>query len=160
MTNADPPFSGPALPESPNDLAWLAELVRVAADEPISRAQVVDYLGQPTGVDSFNPSRQLVRAHSPFLAKVTIYPLPHIRIDLAVDLEFAEGSRPGRSAMASALGPLAPMARAPDDFHSGQKLSLYRRGKHGTARVFVELDPKNDTQVRSVHVDVDGVARE
>lgn len=153
------PFSGPALPRDPNDLTWLTELVRVAADEPISRAQLLDYLGQPAGVDSFNPSRQRVKAHSPYLGGVSVYALAHVGIDVAVDMEFVEGSRPARAAVQNALGPLASMPRSPDDFHSGQKLSHYRRGKHGTARVFVELDPRNDAQVRSVHVDVDGVAR-
>lgn len=156
---APSPFAGPATQRNPVDLAWLTELVRVLADEPATREQVGAYLGKDAGPDMQHPNGRLIRGHSPYFEKASVYPLPHLKIEVAVDISLAANSRPNRSAIGSVLSPLEAMPRAPDDFSSGPKLAHYRKGKHGTARVFVELDPKNQNEVRSIHVDVDGVGQ-
>lgn len=151
------PFAGPAMQKNPNDLGWLSELIRVLADEPATREHVSAYLGTDAGADMQHVGGRLVRGHSPYFEKVAVYQMPHVHIEVALDIAFAANSRPGRSAIQSAVGPLQSLPRAPDDISSGAKLAHYREGKHGRARVFIELDPKNETQVASIHVDVDGV---
>lgn len=50
------------------------------------------------------------------------------------------------------VGPTTPMARNPDDFHSGEQRAAYvtRAGK--TIRVFTELQKGDATRIRSVTV--------
>jgi hypothetical protein len=103
--------------------------------------------------------RHVESRRSQHLDSVKVYPLAHIRIEVAMDISFAKDGRPSRGTMQSATGPLQAMPRAPDDFSSGPKLAYYEKGAYGTVRVFVELDKANDTQVAAVHVDVDGVVR-
>ncbi len=151
------PFPSRANPASPDDVGWLAELVHTLANVAVSRAELVAFLGEPAGSDMWDEKRELVRPLSPLIESAVVYPLSHIGIDVAVDLQFQEGSALLRESVERALGELRAMPRAPDDFSSGPKLAYRREGAHGTARVFVELHPSDETRVRSIHLDVDGV---
>jgi hypothetical protein len=152
-------FATRASPRDAGDLAWLGELARVLASRPVTRDEVIAYLGRDDGPSPNDSRRRRVRPHSAHLAMVEVYPLAHIQIDVALDIEFQASSRPARSAMEQALGALRSMPRSPDDFSSGEKLAHYVNGTYATARVFVELDRKDPSRVAKVHVDADGVKR-
>ncbi|MFO0570836.1 MAG: hypothetical protein U0263_34685 [Polyangiaceae bacterium] len=152
------PFSEPATPKNPADLSWLTHLVKTLAKEPATREHVSEFIGKDAGADTTGAGYRRVKAHSPYLEKVLVYPMPHLRIEVAMDMTFATNSRPGRSAIESALGPLQSMPAAPDAKGAGPKFAAYEKGTRGTVRVFVEFDRANPTQVASVHVDVDGAS--
>ena len=150
-------LTGTASPRNPNDLEWLTTLVQTLANQAVTRDEVIAYLGEDAGPSPNDSKRRRVRAHSPYVESVEVFSLPHVKIDVALDLRFKSGSEPGRSAMEQAVGALGFMPRAPGDFSSGTKLSHYERGSHGTTRVFVELAKNDETRVVGLHIDVDGV---
>lgn len=150
------PFSEPAMQKHPNDFAWLTKLVDTLANQPATREDVIAYLGQDGGPDPLNSGRRNVAPRSPYLSKVTVYGLPHIKIEVAMDIVFGN-EKPTRSVLQSALGPLQSMPAKPDAIGSGPSFAYYKEGKRGTVRVFIEFDAKNDQKAVSLHVDVDGV---
>ena len=154
LTPAAPsPLGEPATQKDAGDLAWLTRLVKVLAEKPATRADVIAYLGSDGGAADRG------RRVTPRLSSITdivVYSLDHISIDVALDLGFA-GTKPTRAAAQAALGPLRPVPRNPDDFHSGPRLSFYKEGAHGTVRVFLELDRGDANRVAKLHLDVDGV---
>jgi len=153
----DGPFSEPAYPRNPSDLGWLSHLVETLSKKPVTRDQVIAFLGQDGGADTASAGRRKVSPRTQYFENVVVYPMPHVKIDVALDVRFAKNGRPSRSTIGSVFGDLQAMPRAPDSQGSGPKLAHYEKGPHATVRVFVELDPADQTRVASVHVDVDGV---
>lgn len=140
----------------PNDFAWLTKLVDTLANQPATRDDVIAYLGQDGGGDTSRAGARNVKPRSPYLSKVTVYALSHIKIEVAMDIVFGN-DKPTRSVLQSALGPLQSMPAKPDAIGSGPSFAYYKEGTRGTVRVFVEFDAKNDQKAVSLHVDVDGV---
>jgi hypothetical protein len=150
------PFSEAAVQKHPNDFSWLTKMVDTLANQPATREDVIAYLGQDGGADPLNSGRRNVKPRSPYLSKVTVYGLPHIKIEVAMDIVFGN-DKPTRSVLQSALGPLQSMPAKPDAIGSGPSFAYYKEGTRGTVRVFIEFDAKNDQKAVSLHVDVDGV---
>lgn len=142
--------------KNPNDFGWLTQMVDTLANQPATRDDVIAYLGQDGGADTSRAGARVVKARSPYLSKVTVYGMPHIKIEVAMDIVFGN-DKPTRSVLQSALGPLQSMPAKPDALGSGPTFAFYKEGKRGTVRVFIEFDPKNDQKAVSLHVDVDGV---
>lgn len=88
------------------------------------------------------------------LAKVRIYDLLHVAIDIAVDLVFEDGSRPRLGEFEARLGNSHFMPRAPDDFSIGAKVAFFLQGENSPAfvRIFAELD-KDESKVVKLQVD-------
>jgi hypothetical protein len=152
------PFAEPMVQKNPSDFAWLTHLVATLSDKPASREHVIAFLGQDGGADSSSAGKRRVTPRSQYLTNVSVYPLAHVKIEVAVDMEFAK-DQPSRSVLQSALGPLQSMPKKPDAVGSGPSFAYYKKGAHGTVRVFIEFDPKNDQKAVKLHVDVDGVAQ-
>jgi len=107
------------------------------------------------GVDSADvPSDgwSAVRRHG--LVRVRIYDLPHAGIDIAVELVFADGSRPRLADLEARLGKPRSLPRAPDDFSSGDRVAFYPQsgGSPAFVRVFAELE-RNGSRVAVLQID-------
>jgi hypothetical protein len=153
-TPASPsPLGEPATQRDAGDLAWLRHLVKVLAQKPATRADVIAYLGSDGGAADRG------RRVTPRLSSITdvlVYSLDHVAIDVALDFRLTD-RRPTRAAFQAALGPLRSVARNPNDFRSGPRLAFYEQGAYATVRVLVELDRNDANQVATVQVVVDGV---
>jgi hypothetical protein len=152
------PFPEPAMQKNPNDLAWLTQMVDTLANQPATREDVIAYLGQDGGADDSRSGARKVKPRSPYLSAITVYALAHVKIEVAMDIVFGN-DKPTRSLLQSVLGPLQSMPAKPDAIGSGPTFAFYKEGKHGTVRVFIEFDAKNDQKAVSLHVDVDGVKK-
>ncbi|MEN6318411.1 MAG: hypothetical protein ABFD82_06605 [Syntrophaceae bacterium] len=84
------------------------------------------------------------------LVKVKIYDLPHIAIDIAVDVVFEDGLRPRLAELERRLGKSHLVPRAPDDFSSGNRVAFYpQSGKSPVfVRVFAEMEKNKSTLIK------------
>lgn len=73
-----------AAPRFPDDLAWLTELVRAMAEHPVTREQVIGYLGADRGTSPYDAFRRLVAPRSQHLSRAEVYQRPHAHIEIAI----------------------------------------------------------------------------
>ncbi len=150
-------FSNPMQQENAQDLRWLKVLVLALNTGKVTLEQAIAYLGEDAGADPLNPTHRLVTPRSKHFKSAKVYPLKHIDIPVAINIEFAQGSTPKLTSMQELLGNFKPVPRNPDDFHSGEKVGLfYRPGKSPMmVRLFAELSKPDKLLVVKLHVDAE-----
>jgi len=150
-------FTIPMQQEDAQDMRWLKVMVLALNTGKVTLEQAIAYLGKDAGTDPLSPAHHLVTPWSKHIKSVTVYPLDHIDIPVAIEIEFAQDSTPELTTMQELLGIFKPMPRNPDDFHSGAKVCLfYRPGKSPkTVRLFAELSKSNKLLVIKLHVDAE-----
>lgn len=121
------------------DLAWLDRVVALLHDRATTEATLAGFFG----VDRAAASDGWTTASRYGLAGVRILDLSHVAIDVAVEVVFAEGSRPRLADVEARLGRGRAMPRRPDDLAGGSQVAFYpeRRGSAAQVRVFATLAP-------------------
>jgi len=133
------------------DLAWLDRLVAMLHTRTTRKEDLAVFFGiDPAGVASDGWST--VTRYG--LVRVRIFDLPHIAVDVALEAEFADGSRPRLADLEARLGSPRPMPRRPDDFSGGDQVAFYPPSGSSPAfvRVFAELERGTSTVAR-LHID-------
>jgi len=129
------------------DLAWLDQVVELFQTSTTRREALASFFGINLA-DVPSDGWSAVRRHG--LVRVRIYDLPHAGIDIAVELVFADGSRPRLADLEARLGGSRSLPRAPDDFSSGDRVAFYPQSGRSPAwvRVFAELERNGSTVTR------------
>jgi hypothetical protein len=122
------------------DLAWLETLVSSLATGTFTLERTIALLGDDVGADDMRSGARLVRPRLPALSSASVYPLPHIKTPVAMDLVFAKGAQPELADLAARFGEPTSVPRAPGDFTSGDKHACYVTRDKTTVRIFAELD--------------------
>ena len=133
------------------DLAWLDRVVEMFQTVTTREEALASFFGINLA-DVPSDGWSAVRRYG--LARVRIYDLPHAGIDIAVELVFADGSRPRLADLEARLGNSRSLPRAPDDFSSGDRVAFYPQsgGSPAWVRVFAELE-RNGSSVRGLQID-------
>jgi hypothetical protein len=133
------------------DLAWLDRVVEMFHARTTRKEALAALFGVDLA-DASSDGWSTVRRHG--LVRVRIYDLPHAAIDIAVDVVFADGSRPRLADLEARLGNSRSLPRAPDDFSSGDRVAFYPQsgGSPAWVRVFAELE-RNGSSVRGLQID-------
>jgi hypothetical protein len=129
------------------DLAWLDRVVAMLHTSTTRKEDLAAFFGiDPAGVASDGWST--VNRYG--LVRVRIFDLPHIAVDIALEAEFADGSRPRPADLEARLGSSRPMPRRPDDFSGGDQVAFYppRGSSPASVRVFAELERGTSTVAR------------
>ena len=143
---------GTAMPRpATTDLAWLDRVVAMLHTRTTRKEDLAAFFGiDPAGVASDGWSA--VNRYG--LVRVRVFDLPHIAVDVALEAEFADGSRPRLADLEARLGSPRPMPRRPDDFSGGDQVAFSPPGGSSpvSVRVFAELERGTSTVAR-LHID-------
>jgi hypothetical protein len=143
--------------ENARDLGWLKILVSALNTGNVTLEQAIAYLGEDAGIDPLNPTHHLVTPWSKHIKSARVYPLGHIAIPVAIDIEFAQGSTPQLASLQALFGDFKRAPRNPGDFYSGDKFVHFHRPGMSPMRVriFAELSSSNRLFVVKLHVDAE-----
>jgi hypothetical protein len=133
------------------DLAWLDRVVEMLQTSTTTRDTLAAFFGV-TPADASPDGWSVTGRYG--LARVRIYDLAHVAIDIAVEAVFRDGSRPRLAELEARLGRSRTMQRRPDDFSSGRQVAFYPQSGRSRAfvRVFAEL-AKDDSTVTTLQMD-------
>jgi hypothetical protein len=121
------------------NLSWLDQVIVMLQTNTARKETLAAFFG----INLTNASSDGWSAISKYgLVKVRIYDLPHVTIDIALDVVFEDGSRPRLGDLEARLGNSHLVPRAPDDFSSGDRVAFYPQNGESPAfvRVFSELE--------------------
>ena len=157
MLKIPPSFSKPMHQESVQDLQWVKVLVLALNAGGVTIEQTIAFLGEKVGTDPWDSTRQLVKPWSIHIQSATVYPLLHIDVPVAVNIEFKPGSTPELTSLQELFGEFRRVRFRTDDF-SGRKyvLAYYRPEKAPmNGRILAALLRSNEQLVVRLKVDAE-----
>jgi len=148
------PEASSSKPSAADDLAWLSRLVDALASGS-SREEMVELLGEDIS-ERPDSRRRKIRPGSPMLASAEVYPLAHIGIDVAVNLDFHQESAPQLELLESLFGTFHRKPRPPDKFGGPERAHYHEvDGSSLRVRILAELASEEDSRVLHLRLDAE-----
>jgi len=150
-------FFKPMHQEDAHDLQWVKVLVLALNTGRVTLEQTVAFLGERAVTDPRSPTRYLVEPWSMHIKSVTVYPLLHINVPVAVDIEFKAESTPELSSLQGLFGDFRQIPFSTDDFHGMKLVLAYYRPENAPmqGRIFAGLSRSNEHLVVKLRVDAE-----
>ena len=150
-------FFKPMHQEGAHDLKWVKVLVLALNTGRVTLEQTIAFLGKKAGTDPWKSTRHLVKPWSMHIKSVMVYPLLHINVPVAVDIEFRPDSTPELSSLQELFGDFRQIRFRTDDFHGMQYVLAYYRPENASmnGRILAGLSRSNEQLVVKLRVDAE-----
>lgn len=157
MMEIPKPFFKPMHQESAQDLQWVKVLVRGLNTGRVTLEQTIAFMGTKVGTDPGGSARHVVKPWSTHIHSAMVYPLLHINVPVAVDIEFKPGSMPELSSLQKLFGDFRRVRPMTDVFPGRKNVLAYYRPENAPmdGRILAELSRPNELLIVKLHVDAE-----